>query len=124
MAEDAANLTRLYRVGPLPAEASVLLEHSQVSDWLKEATAATGQNDATGRWFTSSMKAALWYSREHPGYGLRRVDVPSDLADGWRASLHPSARRFSSQPQHEYFLPRHIADAAVEHVVSCDTKSL
>lgn len=102
----------LYRVGPLPSEARAIAERSNLSPWLRDALKETGHDDALGRWFTSDRRAADWYAREHPGYQVRSVTVSAADAAKWRAADHADAQRFASEPDHEYFLPRQIADTA------------
>jgi len=102
----------LYRVGPLPSEARAIAEQSNLSPWLRDALKESGHDEALGRWFTSDRRAADWYAREHPGYQVRSVTVSATDAAKWRAADHADARRFASEPEHEYFLPRDVADAA------------
>lgn len=106
------SVVTLYRVGPLPSEAIAISARSDLSPWLREAINASGQDNALGRWFTSDRNAAEWYAREHPGYQLRSVTVDAAEAAKWRAVDHPEARRFASNPEHEYYLPAKVADTA------------
>jgi len=106
-----SNVT-LYRIGPLPSESRTIADKSAAPDWLRDATKSSGQDAALGRWFTSDRTEAKWYAREHPEHVIRTVTVSSADAAKWRAADHPTASRFASNPEHEYFVPADIANKA------------
>lgn len=104
---------RPFRVGPLPSESQEIAARATTADWLDDALVRSGSTAALGRWFTSRLDSARWYTREHPDHAVRFVDVPAGDAAQWLARDHPTARNFASEPEHEYFLPASIADRAV-----------
>ena len=105
---------RLYRVGPTPDEAKKSWDRvkSDLSPWLREHAENSGLLHASGRWFTSDKSEAEWYQREHPTHKMRHVDVKVEDAARWKATDHPVATKFSSQPATEYFIPATVANQA------------
>ena len=110
--ETQQGTTRLYRIGPTPAEAEQMRATRNVPDWLQDATRLSGADAASGRWFTHDPAEAEWYAREHPNGTVRYVDVPTADLERYRAINQPGAKDFTSRPEHDFFLPPEIANKA------------
>lgn len=103
--------TRLYRVEPAgPSKPR--------SEWLAQATEASGQNAAQGRWFVQDPALLDFYRKDiETGGGPARlvtVDVPTTELDKYRVSnveeriAGRRPREFSADPENEFFLPREL----------------
>jgi len=101
---------RLYRGNTRLANA----EKKSVPDWLKDTPEYKGIVDATGRWFTPSLKEAKEYAKDGDGT-ISYIDVPIEEVERYDALETPGAEKFPSrtiEKGDEYFLPRELADKA------------
>lgn len=101
---------RLYRAGALPRDTEAAL--ASMSEWLAAAVRESGAHEAWGRYFTDVRSIAAWYAADC-GRPIVRIDVPAASARAWRVDANPEARRFSRDPEREFFLPAGVADLAV-----------
>lgn len=99
--------TRLYRVGPLPVDAS-----KTVPGWLRDYEEKTGIGSNLGRWFTADEARAETFRQDHPAWPMVHVDVPSHLASQWRADANPTLLRYTDHPKLDHFVPRAVANTA------------
>ncbi len=69
--------------------------------------------DACGRWFTDDLDVVKWYVDDAPHGVLVAVDVPPlVVSEAWVPNQSSEVRRFSLDPDKEFFLPREWADKA------------
>jgi hypothetical protein len=98
-------VVRLYR-----AEPSVKADHP---DWVRDSLAENGHSGAEGRWFTQDQEALDWYKKDINPEGKPHVvyiDVPASELEKYRVSNVPDAKRFSRDPENEFFVPRDVAE--------------
>lgn len=105
---------RLYR-----GEAVEGAGRINIPDWLKENPEYIDIKEATGRWFAEDSRYAQWYANHVRNNELTPrisyVDVPKEVAEKARVSSQPEdVRRFSSDPENEFFLPSEYAKQRVE----------
>lgn len=115
----ASGMKRLYRFEPKGERALP----ATTPDWVRESPEVKNMLAASNRWFTEDPDEARWYQREHPEGHLTHVDVPEGEAEQYRvsnmakqpgmksAAENPAA--FSRRPEHEFFVPAHIAKERV-----------
>jgi hypothetical protein len=81
-------------------------EPAQFPDWLEQARVERGITDAQGRWFTDKPEIAKWYVHNAGEHGrMLYLDAPKGVAERGRVAGIPSARKFSADPDNEFFLP-------------------
>lgn len=113
--------TRLFRIEPGRRLAKAA--------WLEEAIKNSGAGAAEGRWFTDNPEALPFYLADQEGLSPRLVvvDLPSataqpfrvDRLDGLAAEgLHP--KRFSRDPEREFFLPPEMTRTRHVHPISTE----
>ena len=110
--------TRLYRIEP-----QLRIEKAE---WLEQALAQT--NKGEGRWFTDDRSALLFYVKDQAlaQPALVFMDVPSTQAEDWRVNnwkplpTGEDPKRFSRDPNREYFLPSRDLRLDKEYVVSIE----
>lgn len=82
--------------------------------WAHQGLLASGAWDAMGRWFTDRRELLAWYAADvGPRFRVVAVSVDPRDAERWRVSSQEVARRFSKDPENEFFLPREVADLAL-----------
>lgn len=100
---------RLYRGEALPSG-------KKLPDWVTRGLEESGAKDAAKRWYTDDPKIAEWYLGDATAAGgkghLKYVDVPPDVFEASGVAKNPAARKFSADPDREFFLPREWADRA------------
>jgi hypothetical protein len=108
--EPAPAMTRLYRVDS-PKQAA-----RGVPEWMEGDPKYEAIREATGRWFAEDPDELPFYLRDSdPGAVIRHVDVPTADLEKYRVSNQPpEIRKFSARPEHEFFLPREIAERRVD----------
>jgi hypothetical protein len=104
---EPADTIRLYRIGPLPDEAS-----KPGTQWLREYERRMGLSENIGRWFTSDEAAAEFHRFDHPARVMRHVDVTPEQAHAWRADTL-KLERHTDHPTIDFFLPRDVANTAI-----------
>lgn len=105
----AAGVVRLYR------GESVSTGRTAIPDWIQLEQDRLGITSARSRWFTDDPQIARWYLREagfdDPAKGrISFIDVPAAEVENYRATNFPEARRFSRDPEREFFVPKGLAD--------------
>ena len=105
-AERPQNMTRLYRGEPEPGSGE------KIPQWLAEDPEYQKRmKDVSGRWFVADPELAQWYVKDAVGKGrMSYVDVPTAELEQYRVKNQPDARRYSLDPDNEFFLPRGTAD--------------
>lgn len=103
-------MLRLYRAGSLPRDTEQSL--ANMPEWVRDAIHEDGAHQAWGRWFTPNLNAALWYAKDAEQL-VRYIDVCPDQAREWLVRDNPIARKFSRDPDNEYFVPPDVANTAV-----------
>lgn len=88
----------------------------KLPDWIERGREETGAKAAQGRWFATKKELIDWYAKEAgPGALTKGVKLSAKEAEKYRVSNLPPddpARRFSRDPDNEFFIPREIADRA------------
>ena len=93
--------TRLYR-----GEST---QKAKLPDWVEQSPARQGAADAEGRWWTDKEDIAKWYADEAaPNGRVTTLDIGPVEAEGFRVTNNPDAKRFSRDPENEFFLPRKV----------------
>lgn len=104
-----ADTIRLYRVEVAPEN------RVAVPEWIQQAQRANGHAEAMDRWFTADPGTLDWYRADIGGPSRTTyIDVNKALAEQYRVSNQPDVRRFSRDPENEFFVPRKLADRRVE----------
>jgi len=106
----AEGMVRLYRGEAVPGSGP------GVPDWVKDSDKFKESQGAAGRWFTTDLDDAKHYAEEAGTGRLQYVDVPSEVAEKYRALNDPDALKYSPKARagevDEHFLPREVADSA------------
>ena len=98
-------MTRLYRGEPAKALST------RLPKWVNRSPEYSDIAQATGRWFTDVPEIADWYLREAGSTGrVSTVKVPRSQLEKYQVQNIPEARRFSGDPEREFFLPSEIAE--------------
>lgn len=103
------NETTLHR-------AEAVTDGKTIPEWIKQGMKDNGAADAQGRWFTDKQELLDWYKRDAgPNHVIKSVNVPNDDLEKFRVSNLPKdhpARKYSADPENEFFIPRGLADKA------------
>lgn len=110
---ETGGMIRLYRAEDKNVQ-------SNAPSWMKEDELYQNVLNASGRWFTDSLKEAQWYiNQEYPDGHIVYVDLPAEEAEQYRVSnlamkkgykdVRENPAAFSRRPDREFFLPIEIA---------------
>ena len=110
--------TRLYRIEPQL--------RIKKAEWLEQSLAKNDKGE--GRWFTDDVAALLFYVKDQAlaQPALVFMDVPSTQAEDWRVNnwkalpTGEDPKRFSRDPDREYFLPSRDLRMGKECLVSIE----
>jgi len=109
--------TRLWRSESGEPEA-------KIPDWMYEIPGFKENVVARGRWFSDADEARRdWYKKEAGANFVEKyIDIPNEQVAAYSVKNNPEALKFSREPDFEYFLPKDIADKAIQ--VGKSTKQL
>src|SRR5688572_18109527 len=96
----------LYRAEPVAPQADSRPE------WIMIEQMENGHLAAEGRWFAQNLAQVAWYVNDIGGMDKARiatVDIPSTDLERYRVINQPEARRFSKDPENEFFIPAELA---------------
>lgn len=80
-------------------------------EWIRLMQIQSGVYAARGRWFTPELSIAQWYVDECDDGIIMFIDVPDEQVAQYQVS-QLTEKRYSLDPEHEYFVPREWAIAA------------
>jgi tRNA nucleotidyltransferase (CCA-adding enzyme) len=93
--------------------------------WSDETPEGRNCVAAYGRWFGESVEDVQWYVNDCKDPEVVRLRLPSSMAEQYRVSnlpLKPGGKEspenpaaFSARPDHEFFVPRALANLATPH---------
>lgn len=88
----------------------------EIPDWMYEVPGFKESVEARGRWFSDADEARREWYRKEAGANFREkyIDVPNEQVKAYSVKNSPEALKFSREPDFEYFLPKDVADQAVE----------